>query len=144
MESAIRTVVAPTLRLTAAQQQAMLPHAVIECFGTGELIQEAGTVPERMSFVISGTVLLVAEDGHGSRAEVGTLEEGAYLGQTTLVRHPVAESSVALDEVTLVRVERAIEEVVQRSPALLHEFGRSIDERRASVLRALAGDPESA
>ncbi len=145
VESAIRTVVAPTLQLTAAQQQAMLAHAVIECFGAGELIQAAGTVPGRMSFVISGTVLLVADDGHGSRAEVGTLEEGAYLGQSTLVRHPVAESAIALGEVTLVRVGRdAIEEVVQRSPALLQEFGRSIDDRRASVLRALAGDPESA
>ena len=141
VESAIRTVVAPTLRLTAQQQRAMVPHAIIERFAAGELIQAAGTVPERMSFVISGTVLLAASAEDGSRAEVGTLEEGAYLGQTTLVRHPVTESSIALDEVTLVRVEReAIEAVVQRNPLLLQEFGRSIDERRASVLRALAGD----
>lgn len=143
LESAIHTVVAPTLRLTAEQQQAMAVHAVVERYGAGELIQAAGTVPERMSFVISGTVLLTADAEDGSRTEVGTLEEGAYLGQTTLVRHPVTESSVALDEVTLVRVTReAIERVVQRNPVLLQEFGRSMDERRASVLRALTGDPE--
>jgi small-conductance mechanosensitive channel/CRP-like cAMP-binding protein len=143
VESAIRTVVAPTLRLTAEQQHAMLPHAVIERFGAGELIQAAGTVPERMSLVISGTVLLIADAEDGSRTEVGTLEQGAYLGQTTLVRHAVTWSSVALDEVTLVRVSReAIERVVQRNPLLLQEFGRSMDERQSSVLRALSGDSE--
>jgi len=143
VESAIRKVVAPTLRLTAEQQRAMVPQAIIERYGGGELIQAAGTVPERMSFVISGTVLLTADAEDGSRTEVGTLEEGAYLGQSTLVRHPVTDSAVALDEVTLVRVARdAIERVVQRSPVLLQEFGRSIDERRAGVLRALAADPE--
>ena len=143
VESAIRTVVAPTLRLTAEQQHAMVPFAVIESFGAGELIQAVGTVPERMSFVISGTVLRIAVAEDGSRAEVGTLERGAYLGQTTLVRHPVTESSVALDEVTLIRVSReSIERAVQRNPLLLQEFGRSLDERRADVLRALAGDAE--
>ena len=76
---------------------------------------------------------------------MSTLERGAYLGQTTLVRHAVTWSSVALDEVTLVRVSReAIERVVQRNPVLLQEFGRSMDERQASVLRALSGDPEPA
>jgi CRP-like cAMP-binding protein len=141
VESAIRTVVAPALHLTAEQQHAMLPHAVIERFGAGELIQAAGTVPDRMSLVISGTVLLTADDEDGSRTEVSTLERGAYIGQTTLVRHAVTWSSVALDEVTLVRVSReAIERVVQRNPVLLQEFGRSMDERQASVLRALSGD----
>jgi hypothetical protein len=43
----------------------------------------------------------------------------------------------------VVRVQRdAIEKVVQRNPLLLQEFGRSIEERRATVFRALAGDTE--
>ena len=137
--NAIRAVVAPTLRLTSDQQRSMLPHATIERYAGGEIILAAGTVPEAMSFIISGTVLLTAEAEDGTRTEVCTLESGAYLGQSTLIRHPVTGSSFAYDEVTLIRVERdAIERVVQRNPLLLQEFGRSIDERRASVLRALA------
>ncbi|MCW1959422.1 MAG: mechanosensitive ion channel family protein [Mycobacterium sp.] len=139
IKSAIRTVVAPTLRLNGQQQEEMAPHATIECYGAGELILATGAVPEAMQFVISGTVLLTADAEDGTRTEIGTLESGAYLGQSMLIRHPVTGSSFAYDEVTLIRVEReAIERVVQKNPLLLQEFGRSIDERRASVVRALA------
>lgn len=145
VESAIRAVVAPTLLLADAQQRAMVPHAVIERYGAGELIQAGGTVPEHMLFIVSGTVVLTADAEDGSRTEIGTLEQGGYLGQSTLVRHPVPCSSFALDEVTLVRVDReAIERVVQKNPVLLQEFGRSIDERRASILRALADQQSQA
>ena len=138
---AIRTVVAPTLQLTAEQQTEMAPHAVIECDGAGEIIAAAGAVPEAMSFFVSGRVLLTAEAADGSRTEAATLEEGAYMGQSTLIRHPFAGSYLALDEVTLVRVERdAIEKVVQHNPVLVQKFGRSIEERRATVLRVLDDD----
>lgn len=144
VDYAIRSVVAPTMRLTAEQQHAMAPYSTIERYGAGELIQAHGTVPEHMSFIMSGTVLLAVDAEDGSRAEVGTLEEGSYLGQTTLVRHAAIGSAYALDEVTLITVHRdAIERVVQRNPLLLQEFGRSIDERRAKVLRALNAEPDS-
>ena len=135
---AIRNVVAPTLHLNADQQAEMAGHAVIERFGAGELILGTDVVPEAMSFIVSGTVLLTAEAADGSRTEAGTLEAGAYMGQSTLVRRPTAGSHFALDEVTVVRVERdAIEKVVQQNPLLLQEFGRSIEERRAKLLRVL-------
>ncbi|MFM9035464.1 MAG: mechanosensitive ion channel family protein [Mycobacterium sp.] len=141
LADAIRRVVAPTLLLTVEQQRAMAPYAVVERFGAGELIEPDGVVPDHMSFVISGVVLLTVAAGSGSRTEVTRLEEGAYLGQSTLVRHPVVGSYFALDEVALVRVRReAIERVVQNNPVLLQEFGRSMDERRATVLRAMTGD----
>ena len=130
--------VAPTLHLNADQQAEMAGHAVIERFGAGELILGTDVVPEAMSFIVSGTVLLTAEAADGSRTEAGTLEAGAYMGQSTLVRRPTAGSHFALDEVTVVRVERdAIEKVVQQNPLLLQEFGRSIEERRAKLLRVL-------
>ena len=136
---AIENVVTPVLRLSREQQQAMAAHAAIERYGAGEQVQKNGIVPDAVSFIISGQVLLTAEAEDGTRAEVGTIEEGSFFGQSTLVRHPVAGSSYAVDEVTLIRVNReAIETVVQGNPLLLQEFGRAIDERRASVLRALA------
>ena len=140
---AIRTVVAPTLRLNPDQQTQIAEHATIERYASGELILAAGVLPEAMSFIVSGTVLITADAGDGSRTEAGTLEQGSYIGQSTLVRHPAVGSAFALDEVMVVRVQRdAIEKVVQRNPLLLQEFGRSIEERRATVLRALAGDTE--
>ena len=139
VSNALRTVVAPTLRLTAEQQAAMVPHSRIERYGAGELIQAAGTVPDGMSFIISGTVLLTADAADGTRTEVGTFEAGTFIGQSTLIRHPVTGSVLAYDEATLIHVHRdAIERVVQKNPVLLQEFGRSIDEHRSAVLRALA------
>jgi len=136
---AIRTVVAPVLRLDEEQERAIADRAVIEVFGAGELIQPEGIVPEAVSFIVSGQVLLTAEDESGARSEVETLTEGSFLGQSTLIRHPTVGLAFAVDEVTVVRVSRdAIEEVVQRNPLLLQEFGRAIDDRRATVLRALA------
>lgn len=143
LKDAIHTVVAPTLQLSAEQQAEMARHAVIERYGAGELILGTGVVPEAMSFIMSGAVLLSVEAHDGSATEAGTIEEGAYLGQSTLVRHPTACSYIALDEVTLVRVDRdAIERVVHRNPLLLQEFGRSIEERRTTVMRVLDDDVE--
>ena len=63
------------------------------------------------------------------------------LGVSALIRNPAMVTSMALDEVTLLNVEReAIEDVVQRNPELLRKFDRSIDERRADVMRALSDD----
>jgi len=140
---AIQTVVAPTLRLNPDQQTEMAEHATIERYGSGELILPAGAVPEAMSFIVSGTVTLTAGTGDGSQTDAATIEAGSYIGQSTLVRHPVPGSLFALDEVTVVRVDRdAIEKVVQRSPLLLQEFGRSIEERRSTVSRVLSAPTE--
>ena len=135
---AIRKAVAPTLHLNAEQQKAMVPYGAIERYGSGELILGHGVIPEAMSFILEGTVLLTAEAGDGTRAEVGTLEEGSFLGQSTLTRQAVTGSSFALDEVTVVRIEReAIERALHNNSVLLQEFGRVIDERHARVQRVL-------
>jgi small-conductance mechanosensitive channel/CRP-like cAMP-binding protein len=149
LAEAIRTHVVPTLRLSAEQQRAILPQATLERYAGGELILPNGAVPEGMWFITAGTVVLIAEADDGSRTQVATIKAGSFIGQSTLIRHPVNGSSFAYDEVTAVRVEReAIERVVQKNPLLLEEFGRSFDERRTSVQQALAdsraqGDPET-
>ncbi|PQP53758.1 hypothetical protein C6A88_03080, partial [Mycolicibacterium austroafricanum] len=60
-------------------------------------------------------------------------------GQTTLTREPVIASARALNEVTVLQLERdQIEELVGRKPVLLQEIGRAIDDRRADVRRAIS------
>ncbi len=142
LDEAIRTVVAPALRLTGEQQRGILPHASIERYAGGELLLASGAVPEAMWFLIAGTVVFTADADDGTRTEVGSVGAGSFIGQSALIRQPVNGSTFAYDEVTVVRVERdAIELVVQKNPLLLQEFGRSLDERRTSVQRALADGP---
>jgi CRP-like cAMP-binding protein len=70
---------------------------------------------------------------------IRTLDEGAFLGQTTLTREPVAASAYALGEVTVLQIDREhIEELVARKPLLLQDIGRAIEERRANVGQVLA------
>ncbi len=138
LEKSLR-IIAPTLRLSQADQEELLPHARLTRYGTDEYLQFAGQVPKRMTFVVNGRIRLVAMGNEGVIVPVRTLEEGDFLGQTALTREPVAASAYALEEVTVLQVEREhIEELVARKPLLLQDIGRAIEERRASVRRALA------
>jgi small-conductance mechanosensitive channel len=132
-------IVAPTLRLSQAEQEEMLPYVRLTRYGTDEYIQFAGQVPKRMTFVVSGRVRLVVAGDDGAVIPVLILEGGDFLGQTALTREPVSASAYALEEVTALQVERDyIEDLVARKPLLLQNIGRAIEERRASLRRALA------
>jgi len=112
-------------------------------YGAGELIQESGDVPDGMTFILSGDVQLTATADDGSQVVVDDLDEGSFLGQSTLTRQPLIGSAYARSEVTVVFVDRdVIATVVQQNPVLMQEFGRTIEERRASVLEALTPDSE--
>ncbi len=135
---AVRTVVAPTLRLNGDEQRELLPNATLDRYGAAEIIQRAGEVPERMTFIVSGRVRLTGGSDDGAEVTIGTLDEGGFLGQSTLTRQPVIGNAHAVDEVTVVHVDREhIEMLVQRNPLLLQEFGRTIEERRANARKAL-------
>jgi small-conductance mechanosensitive channel len=136
---ALRRVVAPALRLTAADEQDLAPHATVLRYGADEIIQHLGEVPAQMTFIVSGRVRVTATTEDGSHVPVTTLSEGSFLGQTTLTREPVLATARAVVEVTAVQIGRErIEELLQQKPLLLQEFGRLIEERRGNVRRVLA------
>ncbi len=137
--AAIRSTVAPILRLNREEQQELAKHARFERFGAGELVQRSGEVPTGMNFIVAGQVQLTATAEDGSEVIVSTLEAGSFIGQSTLTRQPVIGSTYAVDEVTMVSVGREhIEEIVEENPLLLQEFGRAIEQRRTHMLRAVA------
>ena len=59
VEKALR-IIAPTLRLSQADQEQLLPHARITRYGADETLQFAGQVPKRMTFIVNGQVRLIA------------------------------------------------------------------------------------
>jgi small-conductance mechanosensitive channel len=132
-------IIAPTLRLNSDDQQELLPRVRLTRYGTDEYLQYSGQVPKRMSFIVNGRVRLAAIGESGELIPVRTLEKGDFLGQTALTLEPVSAAAYALEEVTVLQLDRAeIENLVSRKPLLLQEFGRAIEERRASLRRALA------
>ncbi|OBB17944.1 hypothetical protein A5761_09060 [Mycolicibacterium setense] len=130
--------IAPTLRLSPQDQQELLPYARLARYGTDEVIQVAGQVPKKMSFVVAGTVQLAVNGTDDLFVPVLTLENGDFLGQTALTREPVTTTAYALTEVTVAQFDReCVEDLVARKPVLLQDIGRAIEERRASVKQAL-------
>lgn len=136
---AVRTVVAPTFRLSREQQDQILEGATLMRYGAGELVQRSGEVPDAMRFIVSGSIQLTATAEDGAEVLATTVDEGGYLGQTTLTRQTVIGSGYAVDEVTVVHIAREqIEEVVHGDPLLLQELGRSIEQRHDYMIRAVA------
>jgi CRP-like cAMP-binding protein len=81
---------------------------------------------------------LVASGPAGELIPVRTLTEGDFLGQTALTREPVLAGAFALDEVTVLQIDRDdVEELVSNKPLLLQDIGRAIEERKSDVQRVL-------
>ena len=132
-------IIAPTLRLNHEDQEDLLPRVHLTRYGADEYLQYSGQTPKRMTFIVNGKVRLAATGHAGGIIPVRTLESGDFLGQTTLTLEPVTAAAYALNEVTVLRIDReVIEELVSRKPMLLQDFGRAIEERRESLRRALA------
>jgi small-conductance mechanosensitive channel len=136
VDKALR-IIAPTMRLNQDDHEALLPHVRITRYGADEPLQYAGQVPKRMSFIVNGKVRLVVSGDDGAMVPVRTLDEGDFLGQTTLTREPVTASAYAMEEVTVLQIDRAqVEDLVAHKPLLLQDIGRAIEERRNHVQRA--------
>ena len=145
VEHALRTVVAPALRLSAEDQRSLQSCARIVRYGADEIVEYAGQVPPGMTFLVAGRVQLTATADDGTVVPVSTLVEGSFLGLTTLTRQPNLASAYALEEVTALVIDREhLEHLVMHEPLLLQDFGRTLEERRSKVrqARAVSGSGE--
>lgn len=141
IEYALRTVVAPVLRLSVPDQQLLQSSARIVRYGADETVEYAGQVPPAMTFLVSGRVRLAATTDDGAVVEISTLEEGSFLGLTALTRQPNLASAYALEEVTALEIDREhLETLVMREPLLLQDFGHILDERQSKVRQAGRGE----
>jgi len=145
IQTALRTVVGPELRMSLSDQQSVVPYARVVRYGTDEIVQYAGVVPKAMTILLSGNVRLTTTSDDGAVIPISTLNPGAFLGVTTLTRQPNPAGAYALDEVTALEIDREhIEEIVTRKPELLQDLGRLIDERHSKArgaTRRARGEP---
>ncbi|CAM2817889.1 hypothetical protein BST27_12475 [Mycobacterium intermedium] len=138
VDQALRTVVAPVLRLgeTDRERSGLQAHGRMVRYGAGEIVEYAGQVPKSMTFIVSGRVHLVVQGDadEGPPEPISTLDGGSFLGLTALTRQPNLATAYALEEVTALEIGREhLEHLVMREPLLLQDFGRVLDERRRKV-----------
>ena len=132
VQTAMRDVVAPALRLSLTDQQSLIPHAKMVRYGADEIVQYAGEVPTAMTFLIKGSIRRTTTNEDGSVTPLSLLEEGSFLGLSSLTRQPSLAGAYALEEVTALEIDREhIEDLVLRTPLLLQELGRIIEDRRS-------------
>ena len=137
----MRTVVAPALRLSVADQQSLHSSARIVRYGADEIVEYAGQVPAGVTFIVAGRVRLTATADDGSIVPISTLEEGSFLGLTALTRQPNLASAYALEEVTALEIDRDhLQNLVMREPLLLKDFGHILEERQSKVRQATRRD----
>lgn len=133
---AVQTV-GPLLRLSQQEQEQLRTTVRVVRYGADEMIQSPGHVPKAMTVVLEGRVRLTVTTEGGQVLQVRTLNDGDFLGQTTLTREPVNANAYAVGEVTALQIERDdLEDLVMRKPALMQDLGRVIDERRDEVTSA--------
>lgn len=143
--------VAPALRVSATDMEALLPKVRVIRYGDQEMMQKVGEIPDRMIFVVRGQARLVVPGEEGAAVLVSTLYEGDFIGQTALIREAVIASAYAIGEVTALQLNReTVERLLLGRPELLQDLSQTIEERRArakaAIARALAVDaagPES-
>jgi CRP-like cAMP-binding protein len=124
--------------------EALLPHATIARYGDGELILGHGDIPVAMTFVIRGRIRLSVDAGEEASVPIRTLQQGDFLGQTTLTREPVTGDAFAEGEVTVLAIKRtAMEELLLGRLALLQDISRAIDDRRAAACAAATGHTDA-
>lgn len=141
VEAAVRDVVAPALRLSHVDQQALVSYATLVRYGAGETIAYFDEIPPGMMFVVSGRVRLTVTAEDGAMIPVGTLDEGSFLGLNSLTRQSNIADVYAVEAVTAVQIGREyLEDLVMREPLLLQDLGRIIDERESKVRRATCGE----
>ena len=91
-------------------------------------------MPTARTFLIKGSIRLTTTSDDGSVIPLSLLDEGSFLGLSTLTRQPSLSGAYALEEVTALEIGREhIEDLVLRTPLLLQELGRIIEDRRKDV-----------
>jgi small-conductance mechanosensitive channel/CRP-like cAMP-binding protein len=134
--------IAPVLRASSSELEALLPHVVVTRYGADEVMQKSGEIPSAMKFVVKGRVRLTVAGKDGAILPITTLHEGDFIGQTALTREAVAGNAHAIGEVTVLQVDRdTVEQLAFRKPQLLQDLSQAIDERRHRT-RTVAAEAE--
>jgi small-conductance mechanosensitive channel len=130
---------APRFYLVPDDLPTLLEQGVrLERFGEGEVVQRAGTVPDGIRVIVSGTVELSVPGTQGSRVPVTQLQRDDVLGLTALTRQAVASELVALADLAVLFVPApVIDALVKARPALARDIGQAIDARQDLGERAL-------
>jgi small-conductance mechanosensitive channel len=136
---------APALNVPDEAVEAAAPGMSLERYGSGEVVQYEGSIPDGMRFVRRGRLSMrVTVPGHGT-VLLDDILPGDYIGITTLTKETITPGAIAVEELEVLCAPQAvIEDLVRATPLLARDLGRQLDlrrERQRELLAARFGGP---
>ena len=107
-------------------------------FAAGETAQGPGRPFEGFALVVAGRALLMAGDGSGGTVQIGELVAGECFGESLTAGSAAEKISVVADGdlKVLVFADTAIDNLLNKHPALASEIGDALEARRQAALAA--------
>jgi hypothetical protein len=130
--------VASSLQLSTETAAGLVSRARLERYGSGEILQRAGALPDGMRVIISGTGRLSIPLSDGALLRIAQLGERDLLGLTAITRGVTTATAVAITDVTVVVLStELLDELVSGNPALARQIGDALDNRGKQAKAAL-------
>jgi small-conductance mechanosensitive channel/CRP-like cAMP-binding protein len=129
--------VGPGLNLPQDDLDDIAGSCRIEQYGTGEMVQKAGIVPDCVRVVLTGALELSVPYEQG-RLRVGVVERGEFIGQAALTRQKTTMVATANRPLTVLRVPSSVvDDMVHKHPSLARRIGETLDNRRKLAAEAI-------
>lgn len=130
---------APALYLGQEDVAVIAAQVRLERYGSGEVMQYPGVVPDGMRYIIDGTATIsIAVDGGGA-VTFATLDRDDVVGLTALTRQgALARITAATDLAALFVPTAVLDGLVKTRPKLARDIGQEIDNRRTLATAALS------
>lgn len=129
--------IASTLELSDEDVEALADRCEIETYGPGEPIEHAGKIPQRVSFIVTGTARVFASSLDAARVEVAVIERGEVIGLSGLTRHVAVAGTHATTVVEVLQMPMAlVDDIIGTRPRVARRLAHHVESRTALVAQA--------
>lgn len=140
--------VAPILRISDEQANAIRGEVRLERYGEGETIQSYGSVPNGVRIVLTGSATLSVKASDGTQIAVSQLNQLEFIGLASLTRQKVSAIVTADTDLSVILIPtNVVDQLADSNPDLAVAIGKEIDNRRTNAKKritelGLAQNPE--
>ena len=126
--------------LTAEELRTVAERLVYSPFAQGEVITRQGNVAHWLYILTAGEADIMAEDAHGSRQYISTLQTGSFFGEAgMLTGAPRSATVMARTNTECYRLDKtALADILQARPAIAEHISQVMASRLSALSNAIA------
>ena len=129
------------LGILDAETPKAMSRSSLKHYAKGENVIKEGQRLLGLHLIVRGRALLTARNAAGLQVEIARLEPGEFFGEKSLMAGAPSEATVtALDDLELLVLESdVVQQLIERTPYLVHQIGEAMEARRKALFQARAG-----